>query len=89
MKSPSAAVLATCVLLLLLGVSFVAPNYSVDYCTTKGYGFPFLWRVDHCLCNQGKVVYHPLGVVGNLLVSTVAAAAVVAVRRWSRTRRRK
>ena len=72
MKRPSTTTLAICV----LGASFFAPNYSVDYCTTKGYGFPFLWRVDHCLCNKGEIIYHPLGVVGNLLVSTVAAAAV-------------
>lgn len=81
MKKSKATILATCGVLLLLGVSFSVPNYSVDYCTTKGYGFPILWRVDHCLCHGEETVYYPLGVIGNLLVSAVAAAVIAVARR--------
>ena len=81
MKTRSAMMLAVCVFLLLLGASFLAPNYSEEYCTTKAYGFPLCWKVEHCLCNKGKVVYYPQGVVGNMLMSAVAATVVAVARR--------
>lgn len=85
-KQKSIIPLALCGFLLLFGLSLIIPNFSVEYCTTKGYGFPFAWRVDHCLCSGGKIAYHPLGAVGNLLTSAVAAAAVSAALLRRRTK---
>ena len=59
----------------------VRGNGSSPYCTTKAYGFPLCWKVEHCLCNKGKVVYYPQGVVGNMLMSAVAATVVAVARR--------
>jgi hypothetical protein len=73
--------LAVGLFLLLSGVSFFIPNHSVDYCTTKGYGFPLLWKVEHCLCEQEKVEHHPLNAAGNLLMSAAAATAVALIRK--------
>ena len=39
-----------------------------ESCTTKAYGLPLPWYVDHCLCERGQLAVNPLFCAVNLAV---------------------
>ncbi len=43
-----------------------------ESCTTKAYGFPFPWYIDHCLCVKDQPSINLLFCLANLLIWTVA-----------------
>ncbi|MAE62282.1 MAG: hypothetical protein CMJ49_13115 [Planctomycetaceae bacterium] len=50
-----------------------------EICTTKAYGFPMPWYIDHCLCGKGQTAVNPLFCFVNLIL-WVGASLVLA---WS------
>jgi len=34
-------------------------NGFFEFCTTKAYGYPFPWYVDHCLCAKSALPVNP------------------------------
>ena len=55
--------------LLILGASIGTTHFRNDffeYCTTKAYGFPFPWYMNHCLCDRDALSIPPFYVALNI-----------------------
>ncbi|MBN1607705.1 MAG: hypothetical protein JW940_13800 [Polyangiaceae bacterium] len=65
---------------VLSAMGSLLPNpFAVFPCTTKAYGFPFPWKIAHCLCEKGRIEYAVWGAIGNVAVVIAAACLLV---RW-------
>ena len=51
-----------------LALFSTARNDFWEYCTTKAYGFPMPWYIDHCLCGKGQFAVNPLFCSINLML---------------------
>ena len=45
-----------------------ARNDFWECCTTKAYGFPMPWYIDHCLCGTGQPAVNPLFCFVNIVL---------------------
>ena len=60
------------------------PNRASEFCSTKAYGYPLPWTVDHCPCGGGKFEFSMTNAALNLglvaFAGLVGAGLVTAIR---------
>jgi len=101
MNSPRAILLApyfrnglrTAGIVMLIVGSLVAvmarsENDSFQFCTTKAYGWPAPWKIDHCECEGGQTIYPALSAIINVGLILASGLCGLIVSTWLSRRKR-